>query len=222
MRGDDRRENHHRPDPHPLHSDRSSPARRLCAPRRSVLRSLSCAGRRLCGLLLFFTVGFGILLAAPAQAQSQVTLVSNTGQLLSDNLQSQFIVDMTFTTGSKATTLAEIDVNLKRTAGETTEKFPRLRLYSVDSNTDPDQELADFTKPGSFSDDGLYTYTAPANTILSANTTYALRFNGGAAQIFIQTTDSDAEDSGGQAGWSIVTTRIPHPSCHGEIRLRFS
>ena len=58
------------------------------------------------------------------------------------------------------------------------------------------------TPPGDFSP-GLLTFTAPASTVLAKDTTYTVVFVPTSSTVHFRGTNSDAEDSGGSAGWSI-------------------
>ena len=49
-----------------------------------------------------------------------------------------------------------------------------------------------------------FTYTARANTILAASTTYYVVLDNGEISVSFPLTNSDSEDSGGQTGWSMA------------------
>ena len=138
-----------------------------------------------------------------------ITLVSNTGQTL--GTESSSIQSQPFTTGSNlgGYTLTSVDVGIN---GDNV----RTRLFHIvptQSNGRPD--LSDPTKfitlttPGSTTADKIHTFTAPAGTILAANTTYHLHLanSDGGNPGNIHRTSSNAEDDGGAPGWSIGNTR---------------
>ena len=182
----------------------TGPRRDEGRPQRSRRRSLAALG--LAAVLLVVLAGD---LALPAQAQTAGTLVSNTGQTTtsaSTSLQSQ-----PFTTGGNpgGYTLTSVDVGMGPLVNEDT--FVRI----VPNATNGEPDLSDSTKfialtsPATFTEDALNTFTAPAGTVLAANTTYHVYLTdiaeGGPDNI--QRTSSNAEDAGGEAGWSIGDTR---------------
>ena len=125
-------------------------------------------------------------------------LVSNMH--VDDTVQYQIaLVAQRFTTGSNVAgyTLDGIDI----VAG--TNRGASVALHTVDQSGFPDALHASLTAPGSFAR-GTRSYTAPADTILAADTTYTLVIE--ALELFeiLASTYSGCEDSGAAAGWSIA------------------
>ena len=63
-----------------------------------------------------------------------------------------------------------------------------------------------FTGPASITDDGIYTFNAPANTTLSASTNYWVLFEvaaSGGGHIHVLVTDDEGQLDAAAAGWSI-------------------
>ncbi len=83
------------------------------------------------------------------------------------------------------------------------------------SNGRPDESdptaFITLTNPGTVQANRVNTFTAPANSLLDANTTYHVvvsKSDGGSTSPGgVMRTESDAEDSGGASGWSIGNTR---------------
>lgn len=85
-----------------------------------------------------------------------------------------------------------------------------VELWSNGSNDRPNSKLADFTNPGSISDNSNATFDAPDNTQLTAERTYwiVVSYDKPSEEASNQTprlqaTDSDGEDSGSVTGWSV-------------------
>ena len=129
------------------------------------------------------------------------TLVSNMGQHGGDyDLTDK--VSNAFTTGSNAAgyTLASIGVVLDVSA--TTETYD-LDLFSGSSG-DPGTKLADLTAPTSLTIGiGPVYFTAPSNTALTASTTYHVVLSGSSGTGYY-VANTDNEDTGSAAGWSIA------------------
>ena len=166
-------------------------------PLSSALNHTTGSTRPMYGLSAVFTV------------VDQFTLVSNTGQTRAS--QSSSIQSQPFTTGSNpgGYTLTSVDVGIE---GDNV-RTPLFRIVPTQSNGEPD--LSDPTKfitlttPGSTTADKIHTFTAPAYTKLTANTTYHLHLTNpdGGNPGNIHRTSSNAEDDGGAPGWSIGNTR---------------
>ena len=148
--------------------------------------------------------------AAPAAAQS--VLVSNIGQAtgFTTSFSSQKVQG--FTTGSHAAgyTLASIEVDMVVTGTLSATHLASLRmeLWSDNGSARPGSKEADLTVPASIST-GAVAFAAPANTTLTASTTYfVVMYSTGAgrveSQLEVRTTSSQSEDSGAAAGWSIA------------------
>ncbi len=115
-----------------------------------------------------------------------------------------------FTTGSQSGgyTVTQVDIGSDDAEGDAFS----AAIYSVDSDDYPDSQVAALTAPSSFAA-GTLTFTAPANTTLSANTTYTVRIVQNSNVVTMDTTTSDAEDTGVASGWSIANdVRFERPS----------
>ena len=152
---------------------------------------------------------------AAAASESVVSLVKNTGQTsygtaYIDNYIPGTKLAQAFTTGANdgGYTLTGIGVVIKGTASADQRAALAVQLWSDSSGESagqPGAKLADLTVPSSVST-GTVLFAAPSNTTLSASTTYHLVIDAAnvTAGLEAETTDSDAEDSGAAAGWSIA------------------
>ena len=153
--------------------------------------------------------------AATAASESVVSLVKNTGQTSSggvyiDNYLPGYKLSQAFTTGANGDgyTLTGVGVVIKGTASADQRAALAVQLWSDSSGESagqPGAKLADLTVPSSVST-GTVLFAAPSNTTLSASTTYHLVIDttNVTEGLEAETTDSDAEDSGAAAGWSIA------------------
>ncbi|OOV36037.1 hypothetical protein BO98_02215, partial [Candidatus Synechococcus spongiarum LMB bulk10D] len=117
------------------------------------------------------------------------------------------------TTGSnpQGYTLNSVELEFQRQRAES--RIPIVELWSSSNSGTPNAKLFDLTGPASFpSGNNTYTFMAPQNTVLSANTSYFVLFyrgpsrgNGARNRASTQTsvTASVNEDSGRLSGWSI-------------------
>ncbi len=124
-----------------------------------------------------------------------VFLVTTVGQVFTQG----------FTTGNGATgfTLTSIEANLQSGANAAQAATFRAELWS-DASNQPSSKLADLTVPATWSP-GIVSFAAPSSVVLSANTTYHLvLYTVGSYNAQISVTSSQAEDTGGQPGWSIA------------------
>ena len=144
-----------------------------------------------------------LALAAPAQAQTSITLVSNAGQTNNGatvGLHNDYVSG--FTTGGNAAgyTLTRVDIPFNAVASPTFSVSIRSS-----SGGNPGSSLGTLTISGTLTA-GTNTFTASGGIALAANTTYFLMIDATAADSFtnLKLTKSNAEDSGGAAGWSIA------------------
>ena len=140
-------------------------------------------------------------------AQTITTLVSNTGQGSTGTTAHSGQIAQTFRTGSNAAgyTLSSVEIFASDTTAFS------LDVYTAHANGSPDTLHASLTAPASFAA-GALTFTAPADTILDANTTYVLHLPA-QANFTIANTESDNEDSGGAANWSIGNSMLTLSGC---------
>ena len=152
-----------------------------------------------------------LFLPPTAEAQTATTLVSNTGQG-TDVLDNKRAFSQRFTTGSneEGYTLTGVDVVSASSTGFT------AQVCGVDSDLKPTSTCTDLTAPDPFAV-GTMSFTAPTNTVLVKETTYAVvvtalatniadTANGetwnGVAQGW-GVTYTNGEDAGPAAGWSL-------------------
>ena len=112
-----------------------------------------------------------------------------------------------FTTGNEAGgyVVRAVQVRLAGTAPAPGDAL--VRIFTDDSG--PDESIATLSAPATLTANALNTFTAPAGTWLERNTTYHVVTSNAAdtGGIPVGVTDSDAEDTGNAAGWSIGDTR---------------
>ena len=129
-------------------------------------------------------------------------LVSNALQSAPSNIPHSSDHAQTFQTGDnyQGYTLEGVTLTATNNVSVT------LAVWTTDANGRPDAFHATLTPPASYAA-GAVEFTAPADTVLARNTTYALRV-GNASGATLDGTTSDAEDAGGQTGWSIGDTHL--------------
>ncbi len=144
---------------------------------------------------------FALLLAAgTAQAQTSVTLVRNTGQIVNDT--SNFNIDraQSFTTGSNAAGYKLTSVTFDGAGAVDTTKT-QMRIESSNADNKPGGSLGALTLS---SHSGIFTGST-TGIDLDASTTYfvVLESTDTALIHHYRRTNSDSEDAGAAAGWSI-------------------
>ena len=170
-----------------------------------------CAGPALMGLIL---LAFAALGAAPAQAQTVTTLVSNTGLgVLSAgvaNIQAQ-----SFTTGANGDgyEISEIQILIFSAPSNPPDNSVKLR---ADDGGKPGGLVADLMDPANFvGANGSNTFTVREGTILDPETTYWVVVNEGAeVGSTLSYTATTFDSQTGEAGWSIGNGYLwkSHPS----------
>ena len=177
-----------------------------------VARSAAALARRAAAGLLVTLAGLmapALGLGGLAQA---ATLVSNTGQTTSASgtttgPASGFLFSnaQAFTTGGNAQgyTLESVSLDV---SGWSDNCVLAVSLHADDSGAPGDliASLGSISPPAS----GLNTFSAPANTALTASTTYWLLVQGTGDNTTMSLTASNAEDSGGADGWTIADDRL--------------
>ncbi len=176
---------------------------------------LACFGR---GAACLLTVGLALLLTAEAAwAQTDTTLVSNTGQVRETGAShvvgnrggSNQDMALAFTTGDNAAgyVLSEVDVRIHSSSGAPTLV---VSVYNTASGS-PTTSLHELANPASLTTGAINTFAAPAGAALQPNTTYALVFDvtstGTTDQVGFSSTLSDSEDTVSASGWSIANNR---------------
>ena len=145
----------------------------------------------------------------------QFPLVSNTGQAetghnaLSTNTPS---VAQGFSTGASADGfyVGSVGIDFTAIASLGTAASELTATINEASGGNPGSVLCTLADPPSYAANSVNYYTAPADCILAASTTYYVvlaRANNNTHQIRWAATTATAEDSGGPAGWSIADDR---------------
>ena len=165
--------------------------------RRNFARTLTAA------FLLAVATALLLLPSAPGHAQTTTnTYVSNINQGSDDFTSGTGVKAQSFTTGSQTGgyTVTSVDIGYDDVDDD---KFSAA-IYTVDSDGFPDSEVFALTAPtGTWSAGDTLTFTAPANSTLSASTTYTVRMAPSGNAVAFDTTTSSDEDSGAFSGWSI-------------------
>ena len=140
-------------------------------------------------------------------------LVRNTGQTREstgedfDNL-SPDVIAQAFTTGAHANgyNLDSIGVHFFST-GIGFSASTLSATLNADGSGEPGAALCSLTRPATFANSGLNTFSVPETgttcPTLDANTTYWFAVQNTGITAHLSNTDSDDEDPGGAAGWSI-------------------
>ena len=143
--------------------------------------------------------------AAPEQAAAQTvtTFLSNTG--LAKSSASGHLRAQAFTTGTGTYTLSSVAISVGSLAGT-----PVVQIYG-DTSGNPGTLVATMTNPAAVMIGAVNVFTAPANTTLTASTTYWVVTSNSAASTgagFRVNVRTNADlDSGTAAGWSMGNTR---------------
>ena len=144
---------------------------------------------------------------APEPAAAQTTFISNTGQ--TSGRAAQGVRATAFTTGTGTYTLSSVGIFIPSSLVVGT---PAVKIYGDTGGSPGTTLLATMTNPGTFADNAVHTFTAPANTTLSASTTYwvvtsnSAATNGQGFQVALN--NNTTPDSGAAAGWSIGASRF--------------
>lgn len=121
-------------------------------------------------------------------------LVSNTDQS-STSATSNFVAQ-SFTTGPASAAVTDIQLRVTSTTGTVSVKL------RDDNSGVPGNLVATFTSPSSFTQNALNTFTAPANTVLAANTTYWVSVSEGESSRRNVSFANDGNENSA-AGWTI-------------------
>ena len=196
-------------------SNRSSHFVRRFRTLPSALAGVS-GSRRLLALAAVLALLALTLQPTAAQAQTETSWVSNTGQ--SRSTTSTLLVgdrDKTssqgFTTGtaSGGYALGSVGVYVANEDLETGETFT-VHIYTATADGAIDTLVHTLTSPDSYTNNAVNVFTAPPNARLAASTDYlvVLEATGDEGGDFtLGLTDSDDEDSSSATGWSIEDAR---------------
>ena len=140
---------------------------------------------------------------------------SNTGQtahteflFVGNNTTVHLSQSLAFTTGNSALTLSRVDALLGDVpAGAGVQ----VSIWSTTATGLPASKLYTLANPATITANSVNIFTAPANSTLDANTTYAVVFENTATSApnsyRLATTNLNGEDSGTTSGWSIANNR---------------
>ena len=135
---------------------------------------------------------------AAATTSVSGVLVSNVGQGQDENWSVVERQSQAFTTDAGAT-LSSVEIISEDAEGHTV----TVSLCTVDGSSHPTSRCTALSAPSSFAA-GTLVFTAPGSTTLAANTTYSLLMTAPGGAVTLDATDSNGEDSGGAASWSIA------------------
>ena len=152
-----------------------------------------------------------VLASLAAASAAADVLVGNIGQQGSSTRDFLGVTHaQRFTTGSHTAgyTLDSIELRMSVTGSltEAERKTIGVELWSAATGGQPGQRLQILTVPSSVRT-GAVAFTAPANTLLAANTRYYLvvyTFHFSLSKLKVAITNDSDEDSGAATGWSIA------------------
>ena len=157
---------------------------------------------------------FAAFLALPAQAQTPVitTLVSN-GHLTVSSSSSAILQAQSFVTGANVDgyTVSEVGVYFTNGSGRNTS----AKIRKNNNNNLPGDLVATLTNPDTLTSASFNTFTAPADTMLDANTTYWISMNEDIASRKAFLGRVIANDETGETGWSIGDGRLSRNTASG-------
>ena len=194
--------------PAPTDVSPSAPRR---PPRFPALAQFASAARRVprAPIPVAFALAVLAVLATvapePAAAQTVTTFISNTGQTAI--FASDSVLAVAFTTGTGTYTLSSVGIFINIQSVSPT---PAVKIYGDSGGNPGTTLLATMTNPGTLQESAVNTFTAPANTTLSASTTYWVVTSNSAAtngQGFRVGLTNTNLDSGTAAGWSLGNAR---------------
>ena len=174
--------------------------------------------------LSFGTLPDGVTAGSPSEATVTITdddavqviqtatLVSNTGESGESTPPSSSSTEraQAFSTGPNPGGYNLVSVGIVSSDAESS--AATVSLCEVDSGNFPTSTCTALTAPASFPA-GTLVFTAPAGTILTASTTYAMVVNtSDAGGLGLARVESDDEDAGGAAGWTIANGYMLNPT----------
>ena len=153
---------------------------------------------------LAYTMTVNVMSARMILPPSTRALTTNFGQSSDSNIVRRGNSAQAFSTGSHSAGYALDRVEIKSEDAEG-DSFS-LSVCTVNASGFPTSTCTALTAPTSFAA-GTLAFTAPANTVLAADTTYTLRISDlNDTFVVLDSTSSNGEDSGGATGWSIANT----------------
>ena len=148
-----------------------------------------------------------LLPPAPAQAQTTIDLVKNTGQTTGASTTAA-TGGQAFTTGASSGgyTLTEVKI-LYEDVPENASKTSGVEIRNNSASDKPGTLVATLTQSGTAALRGEITFTAPSNTTLNASTTYWLIVNEELTDTATYSTTTSSTETG-STGWSTGTTWV--------------
>ena len=139
-------------------------------------------------------------------ATTPTVLISNTGQTSHSNRlgTNNIVWSSSFTTGSETGgyRLGGVELNIQGNPTSAQRDTIKAELWSDSSG--PSAKLYDLTVPAHPIQPGTVFFAAPANTTLTASTTYwVVPYTTGSFNLALDAAAGDGENSGGASGWSI-------------------
>ncbi len=139
-----------------------------------------------------------------AEAQTATTFISNVGQVGSSASANPRATAFTTGGSSEGYGLTSVDVYLATNPSTVT---PRVEIFRNSTSDRPGTRLATLTNPANLTGAGAKNFNDPANTMLSANTTYWLVVSNAAETdgvgFRIGIAGNAMVDDGAARGWSI-------------------
>lgn len=178
---------------------------------RALKSDLRTSGFPAADLALALLAALALLFAAPAAAQAQTTLVSNTGEgrynIVFVGTSASGRITQGFTTGSNTAGygLSSVGIHIHGDNSSSTETIT-VSVHTFDSSETNNlgDLVATLSTPPTLNEGAVNDFTAPSNARLLPNTRYLVSFSGGGSHqedFEIGLTASDAET--GAAGWLI-------------------
>ena len=164
--------------------------------------------------LLYFSCSLPHSCALLLQARADV-LISNVGQTLSSST-ALAVNEMAqgFETGDNTGnyTLESIDINFAFSPSSAHASFLTVTLWSATTGDRPDSSVTTLSNPSDLSTSSggnIKKFTAPANTVLEAETMYFVHMSyTGSSTVEIDRTQATGEDANPASGWSINDNRL--------------
>ena len=151
-------------------------------------------------------------LVTQQQTQTDTTLVSNIGR----SFATVYLVNsskpknaQSFTTGSNSRGYNLTSIGVTFGAGPSASSAVVVTIREDDSGDPSDTVFATLTTPATINTNSVSTFTAPADTVLAASTTYFVhieRPSSAQSNYQLRATGQTEEDSGAAVGWSITNT----------------
>ena len=133
--------------------------------------------------------GFDITVRQPALV-SNAGQAADTGILVNESASSA----QQFAMGGHASGYALSEVQVYIFGGYGGSDAARVTIWSADGSGNPHESLYTLTNPSSIADSAFNTFTAPANSILLADTQHFVVVEATSGSFLIGDTTSDAED----------------------------